>query len=186
MQSGISEVSVRYAGEVQRGLRLISSAVLIGLWKVRLEAPPNLINALPLARDRGITVSRSRGGEVTGYRSMLEVSAEAGNEVHVVSGGVEADGQLRLLRIDGYHVEVEPRGHLLIFKNRDEPGVVGEVGTRLGAAGVNIAEFHQARDQQTGESLAVVSLDDALSAEFLADLRSIPAIQYARGVRLDR
>jgi len=124
-------------------------------------------------------------GEVTGYRGMLEVSARAGDEVHVVTGGVEGDEDLRLLRIDGYHVEVEPRGHLLIFKNRDVPGVVGEVGTRLGVAGVNIAEFHQARDPETGESLAVLSLDEGLSDELLADLRSIPAIRYARGVRLD-
>ena len=184
-QGGVNEVSVRYGGEVQRGLRLISSAVLIGLWRVRLDASPNLINALPLARERGISVSRSRVGEVTGYRGTLEVSARGGDEVHVVTGGMEGDGGLRLLRIDGYHVEVEPRGHLLIFKNRDVPGVVGEVGTRLGAAGVNIAEFHQARDSETGESLAVLSLDERLSSDLLADLRSIPSIRYARGVRLD-
>ena len=98
---------------------------------------------------------------------------------------METDGGLRLLRIDGYHVEVEPRGHLLIFKNRDAPGVVGEVGTRLGAAGVKISEFHQARDPHTGESLAVLSLDEALDGDVLADLRSLPAVLYARAVGLD-
>lgn len=184
LQGGISEVSVRYGGEVQRGLRVISSAVLIGLWKVRLDVSPNLISALPLARERGISVSRSRVGEVTGYRGTLEVSARSGDEVHVVTGVVGRDGDLRLLRIDGCHVEVEPRGYLLIFRNRDEPGVVGDVGTRLGAAGVNIAEFHQARDAATGDSLAVLSLDDRPSLQLLDELRAIPAIRYARGVRL--
>jgi len=184
-EAGVSEVSVRYGGEVQRGLRLICSAVLIGLWRVRLDTSLNLINALPLARERGIRISRSRVSDVTGYRGMLEVSARAGEEVHVVTGGIESDGDLRLLRIDGYHVEVEPRGHLLIFKNRDEPGVVGDVGTRLGAAGVHIAEFHQARDLDAGESLAVLSLDEALTPDMLQGLRAIPAILYARGVRLD-
>jgi len=53
IQGGVAEVSVRYGGEVQRGLRLISSAVLMGLWKVRLDTSLNLINALPLARERG-------------------------------------------------------------------------------------------------------------------------------------
>jgi hypothetical protein len=185
IQGGISEVSIQYGGEVQRGLRLISSAVLIGLWKVRLDSSLNLINALPMARERGISVSRARMGEVTGYQGMLEVTARSADEVHLVTGGVEADGQLRLLRIDGYHVEVAPSGYLLIFRNRDEPGVVGEVGTRLGAAGVNIAEFHQARDPETGDSLAVLSLDDRPGKDLLDDLRAIPAIQYARGVRLD-
>ena len=184
-QGGVGEVTVRYGGEVQRGLRLISSSVLIGLWKVRLDSSTNLINALPLARERGMSVSRSRMGEVTGYRGMLEVTARSGDEVHMVSGGVEGDGDLRLLRIDGYHVEVKPRGHLLIFKSRDVPGVLGEVGTRLGAAGVHIAEFHQARDPETGEALALLSLDEGLDADVLAELRALPAILYARGVRLD-
>ena len=103
----------------------------------------------------------------------------------MVRGGLEEDGSLRLLRIDDYQVEVEPRGHLLIFKSRGVPGVLGEVGTRLGAAGVHIAEFHQARDPETGEALALLSLDEALDADVLADLRSLPAILYARGVRLD-
>jgi D-3-phosphoglycerate dehydrogenase len=183
-QGGVSEVSVRYGGEVQRGLRLISSAVLIGLWRVRLDATLNLINALPLARERGISVSRSRMGEITGYRGVLDVSARFGDEMHSVVGVVQPDGGLRLLRIDGYHVEIEPRGYILIFRNRDEPGVVGEVGTRLGQAGVNIAEFHQARDPESGDSLAVLSLDERPSPEVLADLRAIPAILYARGIRL--
>jgi D-3-phosphoglycerate dehydrogenase len=82
-------------------------------------------------------------------------------------------------------VEVEPRGHLLIFKNRDAPAVVGEVGTLLGSTGVKISEFHQARDPQTGESLAVLSLDEALASDVLADIRSLPAVLYARAVRLD-
>ena len=184
-QGGVSEVSVRYGGEVQRGLRLISSSVLIGLWRVRLDTTLNLINALPLARERGISVSRSRVGEVTGYRGTLEVSARFGEETHSVIGAVQVDGDLRLLRIDGYHVEIEPRGYILIFRNRDEPGVVGEVGTRLGRAGVNIAEFHQARDPQTGDSLAVLSLDERPGPDLLAELRAIPAILWARGIRLD-
>ena len=96
-----------------------------------------------------------------------------------------AAASLRLLRIDDYQVEVEPRGHLLIFKSRDVPGVLGEVGTRLGVAGVHIAEFHQARDPETGEALALLSLDEALEADVLADLRSLPAILWARSVRLD-
>jgi D-3-phosphoglycerate dehydrogenase len=81
---------------------------------------------------------------------------------------------------------VEPRGYLLIFRNRDEPGVLGEVGTRLGAAGVNIAEFHQARGSAGGDSLAVLSLDERPGRDLLEELRSIPAIHFARGVRLDR
>jgi D-3-phosphoglycerate dehydrogenase / 2-oxoglutarate reductase len=33
----------------------------------------------------------------------------------------------------------------LVLRNHDVPGVIGRVGTLLGEAGVNIAEYHQAR-----------------------------------------
>jgi D-3-phosphoglycerate dehydrogenase len=182
---GVNELSVRYGGEVARGLRLITSSVLVGLLRGRIEATPNLINALLLARERGIIVSRTRVGEVSDYRGLVEVSVEAGGERHTVSGGVEPDGELRLLRVDHYHVDVAPRGNLLIVRNADSPGVIGEVGTRLGTAGVNIAEFHHVRDLETREALAVLALDERPDADLLDNLRAIPSVRYVGEIRLD-
>lgn len=182
---GVSEVTVQFGGDVERGLRLITSAVLVGLLRGQLDSSLNLINALVLARDRGIAVSRSRVGELAGYRGMLEVSVTVGGRSHSVAGGVRDDGKPRLRRLDGFPVNIEPRGHLLIVRNDDVPGVIGDVGTTLGSAGVNIAEFHQARDLETGEALAVLSLDEKLPPEVLEDIRSLPAVRHARVVALD-
>ncbi len=130
-------------------------------------------------------MSRTRVGEVSDYRGLVEVSVEAGGERHTVSGGVEPDGELRLLRVDHYHVDVAPRGNLLIVRNADSPGVIGEVGTRLGTAGVNIAEFHHVRDLETREALAVLALDERPDADLLDNLRAIPSVRYVGEIRLD-
>jgi D-3-phosphoglycerate dehydrogenase len=184
-RGGVISVSVSYGGEVQRGLRLIASAALIGLLRGRLEASLNLINALVLARDRGIGVSRQRVGEVTGYRGMVEIGVETPGEKHSVVGGIESDGQIRMLRVDGYHVGVEPRGNLLIIRNDDVPGVIGDVGTRLGTAGVNIAELHHARDAESGQAFAVLSLDEELDPRLVKEIQAIPAVRRAGEIRLD-
>ena len=68
---------------------------------------------------------------------------------------------------------VHPRGTLLILTNRDVPGVIGHVGTRSGAAGVNIAEYHQARLAQGGEALAAISVDGVIDGSAAASLRHV-------------
>jgi D-3-phosphoglycerate dehydrogenase len=65
----------------------------------------------------------------------------------------------RLTRIGDFKVDVAPRRTLVVLTNADVPGVIGHVGTVLGDAGVNIAEYHQARLSQGGEALAAISVD---------------------------
>ncbi len=70
-----------------------------------------------------------------------------------------------------------------MLTNRDVPGVIGRVGTLLGAAGVNIAEYHQARLAQGGEALAVVSVDGTVGAEVRQRLCELPDVQSAAVVQ---
>ena len=89
------------------------------------------------------------------------------------------------MRIDRYRIVVRARGPLLVVRNRDVPGVIGRVGTLLGAAGVNIAEYHQARGQAGEDALAAISTDGWLSDNLLAELKSLPDVLDVRQVDLD-
>ena len=86
-------------------------------------------------------------------------------------------------RIGGFHVDVMPRRSMLVLTNHDVPGVIGRVGTLLGDAGVNIAEYHQARMAQGGEALAAITVDSAPSAEVCSALMALPDITSATVVR---
>ncbi|HEX7049417.1 MAG TPA: ACT domain-containing protein, partial [Longimicrobiales bacterium] len=72
----------------------------------------------------------------------------------------------------------------VVLRNRDVPGVIGRVGTLLGQAGVNIAEYHQARLEPGGDALAVVSVDGTLDAELVDALGRIPEVQEVRQAQL--
>jgi len=61
------------------------------------------------------------------------------------------------------------------------PGVVGTVGTVLGAAGVNIADFSLARGDGA-KAAAVIAVDSAPSRDALDRLRHAPAIEDVRVV----
>ncbi len=47
--------------------------------------------------------------------------------------------EARIVRVDGFRLEAVPEGHIILCENDDSPGVVGNIGTSLGTAGVNIA-----------------------------------------------
>ncbi len=98
----------------------------------------------------------------------------------VAVAGVAAAGTApRLTRIGGFHVDVMPRRNMIVLTNQDVPGVIGRVGTLLGDAGVNIAEYHQARLAQGGEALAAISVDGAADAALRQRLLDLPDVQSA-------
>ena len=177
-------IGVRYTGPPGAVFQLVISAALEGFLTPRLAGPLNLINAGLLAEERGIEVSRSRVRPEGRGKNWIEVTADSDGEKRSVAGKLTNRGEPRLLRIDGFRVEVSPGGTLLFVRNDDVPGVIGGIGTILGGAGVNIGEFHQARDRELGEALGVVSLDTGLSPERLAALRDVPGVRDVRQVKL--
>lgn len=178
------EVVVRYTGPGGAQADIAVSAALEGFLSSRLAGPLNLINAVLLAEERGIEISRSQLRREGRGADWIELTARAGDRRRSVTGKLTSREEPRLLRVDGFRVEVTPRGRLLFVRNDDVPGVIGSLGTILGAAGVNIGEFHQARNREDGEALGVITLDGELSAERLQALRDLPGVRDVRQVEL--
>ena len=178
---------------------LVASAALGVLEAVVEQERLNLINARTLAEGRGIELSFTESAdgseaEVTGATRALEVRLTGGmNDITVGgiayshgAGDQNGDGAFRITRIGAFRVDVYPRDTLVILTNRDVPGVIGHVGTLLGEAGVNIAEYHQARLAQGGEALAAISVDGGVGEEVkqrlleLPDVRSVTVVSFRR------
>ena len=164
---------------------LVASAAAGALDSIIDGVRLNLVNARTLAENRGISLS------VTTARSHdpdngVHVTVRCGTRELTVAGVAPAGSGPRLTLIDGFAVDVTPRRTLLVLTNADVPGVIGRVGTLLGDAEVNIAEYHQARLSEGGDALAAVSVDghithavrDRLLA--LPDIRSATVIDFAR------
>ena len=137
----------------------------------------NLINARSLAEARGIELSCSETTALGPFEVQISLS---GGMQEIAVAGVAPEGSVgRLTRIGGFHVDVAPRDTLVILTNHDVPGVIGRVGTLLGDARVNIAEYHQARLAQGGEALAAISVDGTVGAGVRDALLELPDITSA-------
>ncbi len=186
LPSGLSAMELRYSGPREEVARpLLLSALQGAMNNVLDRRAINLVNAQHVAAARGIETAWTH---VTGRVELgeeIEIRMEAGDRGLRVGGALLGEAHGRITRIGAFRVDVAPRGTLLVLRNRDVPGVIGRVGTMLGEAGVNIAEYHQARLEAGGEALAAVQVDSSLTSDLLEKLCALPEILDARQVAMD-
>jgi D-3-phosphoglycerate dehydrogenase len=144
----------------------------------------NMINALPLAKTRGVRVIESRSTEPTDFASLIEVTLITDQRKSKVAGTLFSQKDPRLVEIDGFRLEAVLDGWLLIYSNLDVPGVIGRIGTMLGTHGVNIAGMQLGRQERGGRAVAVVNVDTVIPDPVLAEIRRLPDIVYAKVVRM--
>lgn len=183
VRAPIQDVEVVLAGGAPRLLRPLVPCVLVGLLRSTLGAERvNFVNAAWLAKGRGITVTQAQREPHADAGDQIEIRVRADHAVTLVAGALLDQRHPRLVRIGDYRLDVVPHGALVILRNRDVPGVIGRVGTLLGAAGINIGEYHQARLAAGGEALAVVNVDAPLAPSVIGDLRALPGVTDVRQV----
>jgi D-3-phosphoglycerate dehydrogenase len=186
-----ARIRIRYAGEVAEvGTHLLRSAVLAGVLNAVLDEKVNVVNAPAVAAARGLTVVEETRRREHGFPHTLEVSAlpeKTGSaKGFTAEGTVLHDGSPRVLQIEGIPLEAQLEGTILYLRNRDEPGVIGQVGTTLGKLGVNIATFALGRRDATrgAEAVSLVRVDGDVPVSILGPIRAIPAITEAKLLRL--
>ncbi len=183
---GVSALEVRYAGSNDSLIAPLATAALVGALSTMVgRSAVNLVNAQHIAKSRGVQVTRVRLDPHGHYAEFVELRLTARGEELRVAGALLAEGHPRIVRLGAHHVDVVPRGSLVVLRNRDVPGVIGRVGTLLGDAGINIGEYHQSRLEAGGGALAAISVDGRLAPDLLARLRALPEVTDVREVQLD-
>ncbi|MDF6903132.1 ACT domain-containing protein, partial [Escherichia coli] len=88
------------------------------------------------------------------------------NGIKTISGTVFADDVQRVIELDGFAIDVDPKGKMIVMKNKDIPGVIGTVGKLLGDNKINIADFRLSRGKD-GIALAIASIDEKVTSEII-------------------
>lgn len=176
---------VNYSGQVGEGdTTLISRAILKGYLEVgSSEGAVNWVNAPGVADRLGLRVTESRLATPADFTELIEVTAGTGERRASVAGTFFGKSP-RIVGINGRRIEAAPEGTLLIYENRDQPGIVGTVGNILGQHNVNIASMSLSRDARDGVALTVLNLDHGAGPDVLAELTRHPAILNARELRI--
>ncbi|HZH29680.1 MAG TPA: phosphoglycerate dehydrogenase [Pyrinomonadaceae bacterium] len=190
------EVRIEYAGELaEMEAAPVTRAFLAGLLR-DMSARVNVVNAFLIAEERGISITtsytRGAGHELLPAIRTRIVLTEGEQTVsgalfgsRSAGDGNGSSGDGRITEINGFRIEAIPSGHMVVTRNRDVPGVIGRVGTILGAHGVNVSRFHLGRRERGGEAMAVIETDAPLDDETLDELQSFEQIVSARRIALE-
>ncbi len=183
-EEGIREVHIEVRGEIAEHFHPISAAVLKGILEETVDFPVNIINASYVAKDRGISVEELSSEDTPDFKSFIKVVVKANGTERIVAGTVLEKHMLRIVQIDKYRVDIEPEGILLVFENKDVPGVIGRIGSILGEHNVNIAGFRLGREKKGGIALGILNLDDEVPQEVMEKLGNIPELLFVKQVVL--
>jgi D-3-phosphoglycerate dehydrogenase len=149
---------------------------LAGVLKPVCGDTVNQVNARLIAQDRGVTISDRRTKDIRSYANLLTIRVDSESGPCLVAGTLLEGRDPRVVRIDDYDVDLRLAEHLLVMRYQDRPGMVGKIGTILGAHAINIAAMDVARQSRGGEALVVLTLDDPVSSEVVAELKKgLPA-----------
>ncbi len=73
---------------------------------------------------------------------------------------------------------------MLFLLNEDRPGMIGHIGTALGASRVNIANMNVSRNREGGRALTAIQVDEPLPEDAARRLAEIDGATRVRVVRL--
>jgi D-3-phosphoglycerate dehydrogenase len=163
---------------------IISIALQKGLMEPFFGETLSYVNAPLIARERGIKVVETKSSVVEDFANLISVTVKTDRGEKRVAGTVFGIGDARIVRMDDYHVDAVPCGHMLVICNHDKPGVMGALCTLLGRFNINIAAMSLGREQPGGEAVVILNVDSLVPREVMEQIRSLDNIWEAKLVSL--
>ncbi len=165
----LRKLEVSFCGNLAgKQTKLVTISAVIGYLK-RVIGSANMINALPVAKAKGIEIAETSNDTAKDYASVLELKFTYEGRTRSIRGTV-IGGQPRIVGIDGFSFDVPACGDMMFLTYEDAPGVIGAVGNALGEAGINVAQMAVGRD--SGRAVMFLTVDQSVSDDVVSKIAS--------------
>ncbi len=161
---------------------LVFAAALASGLEQWSDARVSPVNARMVARQSNIEQLLSRFNVPDGQDVEFAFEVRNDDTHHVTIRWSGND--VGIYEVDRFSLGQPLAGDVLITHHHDVPGVVGRVGTILGKHNVNIAGMQLGRHGRGEDALMVLNVDDAISDDVLAEIKTALNIENAYVVSL--
>lgn len=183
LQGRVQDIHITYTGDFSGiDTELVTRFILSGFLKPTHEEV-NFVNAAIITRGRGIKIKETTTDRESRQAELITVDVAGGKTKPLTISGTLANGRPRIVRINGYSLDLIPEGDVIIIRHKDRPGMIGKVGTLLGNHNINIAGMQVGRKTVRGDATMALAIDDPLPPEVLARLRKLSGLTTARLVQ---
>lgn len=185
-RTAIRRVAVEFSGDdVSKIVKPLTVALIKGLLTPILGESVSYINAPVIATERGIQVMQVKGLEMGDYTNLVSCQVTLEDGETITMAGVLLDHkEPHIMRINEYRMNFVPQGYLLIMGSRDQPGVIGRVGTLMATNNINIASWHTGRAQPGGNTLTVLNIDSAVPEAVINELLELDFVRHVHQICL--
>lgn len=182
----IKTVEVQYRGSIaEMAVEQVTLNFAIGLLQKHFEMPLNMVNTPVLAKERGISIDQTKNPEAKDVASSFSAKVVTDKVTHTVTGSVFGGTLLRIIEIDGFNIEMTPRGAVLVIFNDDKPGVIGAVGMLCGRHNINICTMGVGQKPAEGQAILAVSLDKEPDSKAIEELGKLEFVNEMYVCKLD-
>jgi D-3-phosphoglycerate dehydrogenase len=179
-EHAIKKIEIEYEGTITAiNTDPITSTLLATLLGQQIESV-NMVNAMQVAQARGIELKQSYNDEAKNWRSMINVIVTTDERERNVTGTLFTGKEPRIVNIEGVPIEAALSANMIFIRNDDKPGMIGDLGTLLGAEGLNVADFRLGRKDETSGAICLVALDGPVNDDVFAKITAQKQILSAK------
>ncbi|KAJ8756347.1 hypothetical protein K2173_025159 [Erythroxylum novogranatense] len=196
---GIRSVKVAYKsakGPDDMDTRLLRAMITKGIIEPISTSYINLVNADFVAKQKGLRINEARVvvdtyPQLPIHSIQLKISHVDSKFAGAVSdnGEISIEGRVRygvphLTRVGSFSVDVSLEGSLILCRQVDQPGMIGQVGKILGDQNVNVSFMSVGRTGKREQAIMAIGVDEAPNKEALKKIGEVSAIEESVFLKL--
>ncbi|KAJ4838792.1 D-3-phosphoglycerate dehydrogenase 2, chloroplastic [Turnera subulata] len=189
---GVKSVKVVY--ESARGpddldTRLLRAMITKGIIEPISDSFVNLVNADFIAKQKGLRISEERVAvektpeyPIHSIRVQIsEVDSKFGSAI-LEGGDISIEGRVKygvphLTKVGSFSVDASLEGNLILCRQVDQPGMIGQVGNILGERNVNVNFMSVGRTVRRKQAIMAIGVDEEPCQETLKKIGEVPAVE---------
>lgn len=184
VEGRFQELVINYSGEITKyDLSSVTMALAKGVLAPILKETVNFINAVSLLKERGIKLKESKSAQEGEFVNLIQLEIKTDKETKSIFGTLSSNKQPRIVKIDDYYLELYPIGEMVFIRNWDKPGLIGNLGSLMGANGINIAAMTFGRDKPGGKAISVLNVDSQVDVKTQDKIRELENILTVKVIR---
>lgn len=183
--SAVDKIEVIYGGEVaEKETEVLTLSVLKGFLEPAVKEQVNYVNAKLIADQRGIEVIESKTAHSEKYANLITIKFYKKDKVSRISGTVFGKDESRIVEVLDYQLNFEMTPFIVMVVNEDIPGVIGNIGTLLGASKINVASMQVSRNSKGEKAMMAINIDGVISKDVISLINNINGILDVKMVKL--
>jgi D-3-phosphoglycerate dehydrogenase len=167
-------LEIEYQGQLaDYDTRILTLAVLKGLFHAATDEPVSFVNAPQLAEERGLSVRATTASGALDYVNLITLRGGS----HALAGtlfGLRAEP--KIVMVDDHDIELPIAKSMLVIRNDDRVGMVAVVAEILRDADMNIVDLKLGRSRAGGTAMMAFSFDQAVKPGLVDTLLAAPGI----------